>query len=285
MVSHARATIVTKEFIHRRSQRSQRKDPEKPVSITRVIRHDICEIRLGGIPDCCRDPTPPIDPRQLFVIFAAFCADSLLGFTPSGGDRDRRILSQKIAKVSKKGSRKAGFHYLRESSRYLQGQAGRIQDFCRDPTPRIDRLQLFVIFATFCADSFRGFTGSDDDRDRRIHHRRSQSSQRWDSEKPVSIIRVIRHDICEIRLGGIQEFCRDPTRPIDRCQFFVIFAAFCADPLRGSTVSGDDRYGRIHSQKIAKVSKKGSRKAGFHYLRDSSRYLQRQVGRRSGFLS
>jgi len=143
-----------------------------------------------------RPPTRPSLPSEPFVIFATFCADSLLGFTPSGDDRDRRIHSQKIAKVSKKGSRKAGFHYLRESSRYLQGQAGRIQDFCRDPTPRIDRLQLFVIFAAFCADSLRGFT-----------------------------------------------------------------------------VSGDDRYGRIHSQKLAKVSKRGSRKTGFHYPRDSSRYL------------
>jgi hypothetical protein len=69
-----------------------------------VIRQDICEIGLGGVQDFCRDPIPPIDRSQPFVIFVTFCADSFRGYAGSGDDRDRRNLSQKISKVSKRGS-------------------------------------------------------------------------------------------------------------------------------------------------------------------------------------
>jgi hypothetical protein len=40
VVSRGRATIVTEAIIHRRSRRSRRRDPEKPVSIRWVIRCD-----------------------------------------------------------------------------------------------------------------------------------------------------------------------------------------------------------------------------------------------------
>jgi hypothetical protein len=112
------------EIIHRRSQRSQREGPEKPLCITCVLHREICAV-LGGIEDLCRDRSPRIDQCRLFEIFAAFCADSLRGFARSGDDRERRIHSQKVAKVSKKGSGKAGFYYPRDSSRHLSDQAGR----------------------------------------------------------------------------------------------------------------------------------------------------------------
>jgi len=136
------------------------------------------------------------------VIFATFCADSssVAIYGSSFAVRRRRGPSQKVAKVSKKGSGKAGFYYPRDSSRYLQGQAGGVQDICRDPVSRIDRLQLFEIFVAFCADSLHGFTRSADDRDGRILSADLKGLKDGILKGLFFMTRVIRRDICELTL-------------------------------------------------------------------------------------